>query len=352
MKTQHSSILSGITTLLDTMWNSSRNLLLLAAGAALLASPHGLAAEPASSQLPSIFVAPLHGDPRSGFWQPAVGDGLAEMLITELHKLGKFRVLESTTTEEIKGEIKMGDDGWIAPDEKVEKGHWKGADYMLVGKITRFGEKDTSYGGGSGWMPIRLPGPFEHFQVTKTEAEVAIDWRIVDTASREVIESGRGNGMEKGTSWGFGSGMGSGFVQNREFRNSALGKATVKAINEIVAGLSKVNLGPGKNTVIHESRSITSGTVEAVTPPFLVVALGEKHGLKPGDRLELCEVNEVHNKKGEVVLRDEKRVGEVIVQSVQADKSIVRVEGNIKPEEGWVVRIPKTVAAESASTKQ
>ena len=46
---------------------------------------------------PTIFVAPLDGDlAQIQGWQPALGEGLAEMLITELGKIGKFDVMEST----------------------------------------------------------------------------------------------------------------------------------------------------------------------------------------------------------------------------------------------------------------
>ena len=363
MKTQRSSILSGGSALMGLLRNLPGHLLLLAAGAVLLQSPRGLAAESTSAPLPSIFVAPLHGDSRVGFLQPAVGDGLAEMLITELTKLGKFRVLESTTLESIKDEIKMGDDGWIAPGEKVDKGQWKGADYMLVGKITRFASKNKSVGGrGGGWGPFRLPIPIPMggFEVTTTEAEVAIDWRVVDTASRDIIKTGRGQGKEPGTSWGFGGAGGSGFVREHEFLGSALGKATVKAIDQIVAQLSQINIGPGTRTWLQQTKAqdeaagrqaaqdalrATPGEVRAVTPQFLVVSLGANHGLKPGDQLDLFEVSEVRNKKGEVVMRDEKRAGEVVVESVQAETSKVRYDSAVKPEEGWLVRVRGTVTA-------
>ena len=193
-----------------------------------------------------------------------------------------------------------------------------------------------------------------------------IDWRIVDNTSRAIVKSGRGNGKEKGTSWGFGTGGGSGFVREHEFLNSSLGKATVKAIDEIVAALSQLQVGPGQRTKLQatkladaaakekaaqEALRATPGTVEAVTPQFLVVSLGEKHGLKPSDKLELYEVSEVRNKKGEVVMRDEKRAGEVTVESVSEDKSKARYDSSLKPEEGWVVRVAGVALAAKGSGK-
>jgi hypothetical protein len=273
--------------------------------------------------------------------------------------------LESTTLESIKDEIKMGEDGWIAPNEKVEKGHWNGADYMFVGKITRFASKQKSYGGG-GWSPLRLPGLPRggNFDVSTSQADVQIDWRISDTATRAVVKTGRAEGRETGTGWGFGTGLGSGFVRDQEFLESALGKATLKAIDQIVAELKQLNLGPGTRALQHVARQekaaanqkaavdalrAAPGVVEAVTPQFLVVSLGEKQNLKPGDKLDLYQVSEVRNKKGEVVLRDEKRVGEGTVQTVAGDKCKVSFSPGLTPEEGWIARVPGAGLAASGT---
>ena len=60
-----------------------------------------LCARSESNSLPTLFVAPLDGDmSQIQGWQPALGEGLAEMLITELGKINKFQVLESTALEQ------------------------------------------------------------------------------------------------------------------------------------------------------------------------------------------------------------------------------------------------------------
>jgi curli biogenesis system outer membrane secretion channel CsgG len=103
--------------------------------------------------LPTLFVAPLDGDmSQIQGWQPALGEGLAEMLITELGKVNKFQVLESTALEHLKGEIRLGDEGFVGKDEKVEKGGWAGADFMFRGKVTRFGSKTQGVNLG-GFVP-------------------------------------------------------------------------------------------------------------------------------------------------------------------------------------------------------
>src|SRR5512137_21335 len=96
------------------------------------------------SAKPSIFVAPLDGDiSQIQGWQPALGEGLAEMLITELSKLDKFEVLESTALPELVSEIKLGEAGYVGEGEAVKKGGFAGADFMFRGKVTRFGAKQA-----------------------------------------------------------------------------------------------------------------------------------------------------------------------------------------------------------------
>ncbi|MFO1500592.1 MAG: CsgG/HfaB family protein [Verrucomicrobiota bacterium] len=91
----------------------------------------------------------------------------------------------------------------------------------------------TLEGGGL----LRFNGFPGGFNVHKSENEVQIDWRIVDTTTRVVVKSGRGTGMKKGNSFSFGGWAGHGFSNDRQFMDSALGKATLKAIACIVTEL-------------------------------------------------------------------------------------------------------------------
>ncbi|MSR65608.1 MAG: hypothetical protein EXS18_07500 [Verrucomicrobiae bacterium] len=149
----------------------------------ILTSFHCMVAE---SDLPSIFVAPLDGDvSQIQGWQPALGEGLAEMLITELTKLNKFQVLESTAIENLKDEIRLGEDGYVADKEKVEKGGWAGADFMFRGKVTRFGSKSQGLDLGG-----FVPGSGGKLGVGVTKSDVRIDWRFTDVANRKIITTG------------------------------------------------------------------------------------------------------------------------------------------------------------------
>ena len=252
---------------------------LLAFGASF---PAVLAGE---KQPPTIVVAKTEAQ-GIGYWQPAMGDGLAQMMITELNKLDNMKVLESVALDDLRTERKLGESGEVAADEAVKKGQWKGADYTFKSVVTRFGSKESNYGGGVGGVPVArsyipLVGGFS---VKKSENEVQIDWRIVDNATREVVKGASGSavGMEKGGGFNFNSWGGGGFSNNKEFMGSALGKATVKAIAQIVESVKTIPLAAGARSTLaaegehkaHAALRRIRGTVELVELEF--VARAEK----------------------------------------------------------------------------
>jgi len=304
--------------------------------------------------LPTLFVAPFDGDRSEiSYWQHALGEGLAEMLITELSKTGKFQMLESTAIESLKDEIRMGEDGWVAKDERVEKGGWAGADYMFRGKVTRFGAKSTGVDLG-GFVPGSLGG----LGLKKNKSDVRIDWRIVDVANRKIFKTGQAVGSETGLGFkigvavtGHGGNIG---FDNKEFMESALGKATVKALNQIVSEMSRLTVRPGArqaqkiNAAAAAQESVTAaaqalrqtpGKVLAVPAKgVLIVSLGSQHGFKAGDKLKLYETVDLKDDKGAVVFTEEKLVGEITLDAVQEDRSKAAFTGSADVKTGWVVK--------------
>jgi curli biogenesis system outer membrane secretion channel CsgG len=305
-------------------------------------------------EAPTLFVAPLSGDQTAiEFWQPALGEGLAEMLITELGKTGKFQVLESTALEELKSEINMGEEGWVASDEKVAKGGWAGADFMFRGKVTRFGAKEQGVDLG-GFAPKGLG----NLGVKMTKSDVRIDWRIVDVATRKIVATGQAVGAEKGVGFDVGLAISEhgghiGF-DNKEFMDSALGKATVKALNLIIADVQTKSLPVSgrqqqKATATATQQAAadgekaalraTTGKVLAVpTKGVLIVTLGSKHGFKAGDKLKLYQTVDTKDDDGQVVFTEETLVGEITLDSVQDEKSKATYVGDAEAKSGWVVK--------------
>lgn len=312
-------------------------------------------AQAADKELPTLFVAPLDGDTSAIMaWQPALGEGLAEMLITEITRIGKFQVLESTALKELADEIKLGDAGYVNEEERVQKGGWAGADFMLRGKVTRFGAKEQGVGLGG-----FVPGSLGKLGVKVNTSDVRIDWRLVDAFNRKVIKSGTVTESQKGAAFDVGvavDGRGGNIgFNNKEFMNSALGKATAKAVTNLAEQVAAVNVpesGRTKNKAQAQAKKegaaqaastalkATPGKVLAVVDKTtIIVSVGSNQGFKAGDKLNIYELAEIKDDKGAVVFTEEKLAGEATLQSVQEDRSKATYAGSAEVKTGWAAKV-------------
>jgi curli biogenesis system outer membrane secretion channel CsgG len=312
-------------------------------------------AAPAQASQPTLFVAPLDGDINAILaWQPALGEGLAEMLITELNRIGKFQILESTALKELASEIELGKEGYVNEQERVEKGGWAGADFMFRGKVTRFGsnQKGVNLGGF-------VPFSGGNLGVKTTTSDVRVDWRLVDVFTRKVIKTGSATASQKGTGFDIGvavTGHGGNIgYKNEEFMNSALGKATAKAVTNIASDVVAVNLpesGRVRSKVqaqtqqqaaaqaaLDAAKEVPGKVLAVVNKNTLIVSLGSKSGFKNGDKLKLYETTDIKDDKGQVVFSEEKLVGEIVLDAVQDERSKANYAGPAEVKQGWTVKL-------------
>jgi curli biogenesis system outer membrane secretion channel CsgG len=259
-------------------------------------------------------------------WQPSMGDGLAQMFITEFTKLNNFKVLESVALDDVRAEQALGKNGEVASSESVKTGNWKGADYTFKSTVTRF-ESTTSR---SGFGPVRIK---------KTTNAVQIDWRIIDNTTRDIVSSGRGDGTETGNSV-FVSDFG---TDNSEFMASALGKATMKAISNIVDKVAPLNLAPGKRGAVNQANADAAklalrsvkGVVKLVDGKEIWVSLGAKIGFAAGDKIKIYKPIERKNSKGEVITTTFQEAAEIVLSKVQEGMSMGEYTGPAKISEDW-----------------
>ena len=285
-----------------------------------------------ADDLPTCFVAPFSGDTTAiQYWQPAMGEGLGEMLTTELGKINKFQMLEINQLGDLKNEIGMGQDGWVDQTQKVDKGGFSAADFMFTAKVTRFGNKESHIGLGG-----FVPGNLGNLGLHKTVADVRIDWRLVDVATRKIVKTGSSSASETGGGFDTGVNIGGrggniGFG-NSEFMDSALGKATEKTLQQIIADVQgaalpvsgrvkqKAGLAAQADAATEALRHTPGKILAVASKDTIIISLGSKQGFKEGDKLNLFQTNDVKDDKGNVVFTDEKLVGEITLSGVQEDQ--------------------------------
>lgn len=258
------------------------------------------------------------------YYNSTIGNGITDMLITKLVQSGRFNVIaRHESFDELKDEIDLGGTGYIEEETKVAKGNIKGVDYILMGKVTNFGHKKSSGGIGGG-----LTGGFGSIGVKKEKAVVWIDFRLVDATTGETLIAESAEGVEKksGASLSggdYGDWVGRVSFDSQEFRDSMVGKATVKAVDAIA-----------KKMIEHFP---LTGAIIAVTGDSIIIDLGEGAGVEVGQRLDVIQEDVIRNSDGEIVFREANKIGVVEITKIQLKSSMAKIvsgcsgvkEGNI-----------------------
>jgi curli biogenesis system outer membrane secretion channel CsgG len=161
----------------------------------------------------------------------AIGIGVADLLVTRLLDVPGMRVVERRRLDLLLAERRLAGGDTTTRDTSANVLR---ARYIITGSITRFGtEERRGLGGLGGRLGLGLLG----FKRPKTQ--VALTARIVDATTGEIIVSLTGAGVStKGGSvliGGMGGGVGGGVaIGSSEFRASALGEATERAVDALV----------------------------------------------------------------------------------------------------------------------
>jgi curli biogenesis system outer membrane secretion channel CsgG len=142
----------------------------------LLIAGTALAADPA------IGVAEFRNDTSAGWWYGGVGRDLAGMLSNELAATEKFRVVERSKLDSVLSEQDLAESGRINPATRAKVGKLTGAKYLVFGTVSAFEENTSGKGGGISFRGISVGGK-------KGEAYMAIDLRVVDTTTGEIVYS-------------------------------------------------------------------------------------------------------------------------------------------------------------------
>lgn len=220
-------------------------------------------------------IAVIDFEDRSG-WGHNIGSGLADMLVTQLVKSGKFMVIERQELSKILEEQGLGLSGAVTPQSAAQVGKLLGVELMVMGSVSEFGEKKSGVGGSIGRFNIGG-------KLTKREARAVVDIRLVNTTTGEIVLAESAEGVEKST------GLDKIKIKDIDFGNpthwdkTILGKASRKAIDKCVKYITRAmeNI-PWQGKVIKVSADGTiymkPGSAGGVKPgmEFVVYSKGEE----------------------------------------------------------------------------
>ena len=252
----------------------------------------GAAAQPAQAQelKKRIAVMSFEDKTDAGYsWggTKTAGEGMADMLVTDLVQSERYIVLERSEINAVLDEQNLGTSGVVTAESAARVGEMLGAEIVVFGAITEFGYKERSTGGRTRRLGLG---------VKSTTAVVATDVRMVNATTGEIVaaESVRKSESKRGLSVDtdkidFGS--------QSEFDESLVGEATREAIGDIVkminAGSANVKWSASVITTQGSNVFINAGAAGGIEngQTFVVMREGQKL-VDPDTGLELGSVEE------------------------------------------------------------
>jgi curli biogenesis system outer membrane secretion channel CsgG len=254
-----------------------------------------------------------------------VGKGISDLLVKYLVQDGTYSVIERKAMGKILAEQNFSNSDRANPNSAAKLGKLLGVDAIIVGSITQFGNdtKNTNIGGAGAGLGRFGIGGFGH---KKSKAIVALDARIVDIDTAEIlgVAEGKGESSRESTSLlgggGSWSGFGAGGVDfgSSDFQQTIIGEAVKAAVEQMSTGLIT------DNTKLQARTINVSGLVAAVDNGQIVLNVGAKAGVKVGDQLTVERVTrEIKDPAtGAVIRRLASPVGVVRVTDVDDVSSV------------------------------
>jgi curli biogenesis system outer membrane secretion channel CsgG len=172
-----------------------------------------------------------------------IGSGLKEMLVTALVNSSRFRVMERQVLDAVMQEQQLAASGAAAAGGGAQRGQIRTADLIVTAAVTEF-EPQASGGaggiGGGGGLGSGLLGGLLGASLNK--AHMALDIRIIDTSTSEVLASTRVQGQASDIAGGFMGGFLGGWALGAGlgmYSNTPMEKAIRICIIEAVRYISQ-----------------------------------------------------------------------------------------------------------------
>ena len=113
-----------------------------------------------------------------------LGSGVADIFIAEAYESQQFRITERAEIDKVLFEQDLAQSGRVNPETAAALRRIEGAELLVLGSVSEFGVQTTGGGG-------RVLGIFGGSAETVT-ARVAVEIRLVDTVTAEIMAIGRG----------------------------------------------------------------------------------------------------------------------------------------------------------------
>jgi len=269
-----------------------------------------------------------------------LGKGIADMVEAKLAESGQFRVFERRRMGVVMAEQDDSNSTRFDPRTAVKLGQLTGAEYVLLGSITRLGRDDGRKGLNVGsYLGRWVPGGDFVIGKGKAKAVVGLTLKLVNARTGEIIAPAEAVGQSARTSSSLGglitvggrSISGGTQITAENFGETILGEAASDAAVKLTAQLTKPEM-----LARFKSQPAAEMKVARIANGSVYLAGGESTGLKPGDVVEIHRIVEVipdPDNPSRALDIITKMVGEATILEVRERMTVARLDGTIDAKE-------------------
>jgi len=249
-------------------------------------------------------------------WDP--GEGISDMLVTELVNSGRFSVVERERLDEVLQEQNLAREGVVDAATAARIGRILGVQLFVFGTVTQF-SLDSKI--------IKLPVVGE---LAEWRARCTLNARLVNVETSEIMAAVTGQGAKSQSNvrlserWGDLSGFTFG---SSRFQEHILGKATTKAVEDVAEAIEEKTVGLTPVVVTPEvtptitpevEPEVIEGLVAKISDDEVVVNVGSQKGVKINDIFNVERIIEqiTDPETGKVILERKEKIAEIKIFEV------------------------------------
>jgi len=258
-------------------------------------------------------------------WDP--GEGISDILVTELVNSGRFSVVERERLDEVLQEQNLTREGVVDAATAARIGKVLGVQLFVFGTVTQF-SLDSKI--------IKLPVVGE---LAEWRARCTLNARLVNVETSEIMAAVTGQGAKSQSNvrlsekWGDLSGFTFG---SSRFEEHILGKATTKAVEDVAEGIEEKTVGLTPVVITPEvtptvtpevEPEVIEGLVAKVSDDEVVINVGSQKGVKVDDIFSVRRITETITdpETGEVILETKDKIAEIKISQVHERAAIGKI---------------------------
>jgi curli biogenesis system outer membrane secretion channel CsgG len=252
-----------------------------------------------------------------GGWR--LGSGAADILTTELVKVGKFDMFERERLNTVMKEQDFGATDRVDPASAARIGKIIGVKYIITGAITEYGQSKNGGGGGG-------------VNIGKTGYHAAVDIRMIDAETGRIVFADTATHSKSSVKVKiFGIGGGESF--NEKLATETMREAIKKVAAKI--NFSDSNQKSTGNSSTEKDNSAGKAVVADVDGDIITLNSGEKVGFKKGQTVTISRKGKVIKDPttGKVLKIKYKAIGKIKLTEVESAYS----EGTIIEGSGFKI---------------